>query len=105
MWEHETLGVLKVETSMTARGQTATRTQVVTNLDVPRLVGDRALSCRELTWSTNMLGGKTVRLVSPAVPGRTVLTTGTVEQGPITMTHRRELVGLTIRPASSDAPR
>lgn len=105
VWEHETLGVLKVETSMPAQGRTATRTQIVTNLDVRRRVGETTISCRELSWSTNMLGGKTVRLVSPTVPGRTVLTTGTVEQGPVTMTHRRELVGLTTRPASTGAPR
>jgi len=97
VWEHETLGVLKVEAREPTERGTATTTLVATKIDVTHEVGEATLSCREFTWSTNMIGGKTVRLESVAVPGRTVLTTGEVEQGPVKMSHRKELVGLTIK--------
>lgn len=103
VWEHETLGILKVETSTTADGETATTTQVVTRLNVSHHVDDTEISCREMTWTTNMVGGKTVMLESAAVPGRTVLTTGEVKQGPITMTHIKELVGFTTKAAAPEA--
>lgn len=100
VWLHPERGVLKVESTVRVADTTATSTLVVSRLDVPHRVGTTDLSCRELTWSSSRVGGKTVRLESPAVPGRTVLTTGEVEQGPVHMTHRRELVAVRVVPVT-----
>ncbi len=105
VWEHETLGVLKVESRTPAERGTATTTLLATRIDVLQRIGETALSCREFTWSTNMVGGRTVRLESLAVPGRMVLVTGEVEQGPVKMSHRKELVGLTIKAAPNSEGR
>jgi len=99
VWVHPARGLLKVESSVRVADFTSTTTLVVTRLDVRHRVGTTDLACRELTWSTNRVGGRTVRLESPAVPGLTVLTTGEVEQGPLRINHRKELVDVKLVPS------
>lgn len=77
IWEHPTLGVLKMETSMTVMGQSAKMTWLVSRLSVKHSIGTQSFTCREMTMSTTMQMGtsKVTMLSNPKFPGGTLKST------------------------------
>ncbi|MDA1194863.1 MAG: hypothetical protein O2894_06730 [Planctomycetota bacterium] len=97
VWAHDTLGVLKMQMTMSAMGQQMTNTMVVTNLSVARKVGDRTFDCREWTMTMSM-GGTRVALEHPSVPGTTLLSTMTMSMQGFSMETREELLAYDKKP-------
>ena len=71
VWEHPTLGVLKMETSTNIMGQDVKMTWQVTRLNVSHSIGTQSFACREMTMSMSMQMGtsKVTMLSNPNFPG------------------------------------
>lgn len=72
VWVHDSLGVLRIDSTTDMMGQSVTTTWQVQRLDVSHQVGDTTLACREIALSNPMMGGKMTLLECPSVPGDTV---------------------------------
>ena len=68
---HETLGMLRMEMTMSMMGQAGKNVLQVTRLSVPRTVGTTQVTCREMTMDMDMGMGKisVTMLVAPSIPG------------------------------------